>query len=92
MALQILEKEGTFHLQGNLNSSTTRSFIIHFEKMINSVQNVKINIEKIKNIDESGENAFKTLIALAMRNNKLFYIVGEENKEIYEEYLYSSVA
>ena len=47
MALQILEKKGTFHLQGSLNSSTTRSFIIHFENIINTVKSVKVNIDKI---------------------------------------------
>ena len=92
MALQISENKGIFHLEGSLNSSTTRSFIIHFEHIINTIKNVKINIDKIKDIDESGVSAFKTLIAIALRNNKLFYIVGDSSKDIYEDYSYSNVA
>lgn len=92
MALQILEKKGTFHLQGSLNSSTTRSFIIHFENIINTVKSVKVNIDKIKEIDQGGVEAFKTLIAIALRSNKLFNIVGDGSKDIYEDYSYSNIA
>jgi ABC-type transporter Mla MlaB component len=92
MALQVLENKGTFHLQGSLNSLTARSFIIHFEYIINTVKNVKINIDKIKEIDQTGVEAFKTLIAIALRNNRLFNIVGDGSKDIYEDYSYSNTA
>ena len=92
MALQILENEGIFHLEGSLNSSTTRSFITHFEYMISTIKKVKINIDKIKDIDESGLSAFKNLMTIALKNNKLFCIVGDGSKDIYEDYSYSNVA
>ena len=92
MALQISENKGTFHLKGSVNATTTRSFIIYFEHLINTIDNVKINIDKIKNIDESGVEAFKTLIAISLRNNKFFLIVGNGSKDIYEDYSYSNVA
>ena len=36
MALQIFKKNNTFELSGNLNSQTSRSFIIHFEYLLNN--------------------------------------------------------
>jgi ABC-type transporter Mla MlaB component len=92
MALQITENKGTFHLQGCLNSTTTRSFVTHFEHLINTIKTVKVNIGKIKEIDQNGVIGFKTLIKIAQRNNKSFFIVGHGSKDIYEDYSYSNVA
>ena len=86
MALQILEQNGTFELQGSLTTATTRSFIIHFEHMINTVKNVTVNIDKVNTIDVSGVEALKTLIAIALRSNNVFSVVGNRCKEIYDDY------
>ena len=83
MALQILEKNGTFELYGNLNTKTSRLFIIHFEYLINTLKNVTINIDKIKAIDPSGMEAFKTLISISLKNKGILYIVGKGCKDIY---------
>ena len=91
MALQVLENNGTFHLQGNLNSSTTKSFIIHFEYIINTVKNIKVNIDKLNEIDQSGLLAFKKLIAIALKKNKAFYLIGIGSNDIYQYYLYSNI-
>ena len=40
--------------------------------MINSIKNVKVNIDKIKEIDKIGVEAFKTLVAIALRNIFLY--------------------
>ena len=92
MALQISENKGTFHLKGSVNVTTTRSFIIYFEHMINNINNVKVDIDNIKEIDESGVEAFKTLIAISLRNNKFFLIVGDGSKNFYSDYSFSNVA
>jgi ABC-type transporter Mla MlaB component len=83
MALQILEKNGAYELYGNLNTNTSRSFIIHFEYLINTFKNVTINIDKVKAIDASGVEALKTLITISLKNNSIFYIMGKGCKEIY---------
>lgn len=92
MALQILEHNGTFHLQGNLNATTSRSFIIHFEYMIETTKNVRVNIDKVKEIDSNGVAAFKTLFASALRHQKLFSVLGNGCKDIYDEFNYFEVA
>lgn len=92
MALRILENNGTFHLQGNLNAMTSRAFIIHFEYLIKSLKNVTVNIDKVKEIDTNGVSAFKTLYANALRQNKLFFVIGNGCKDINNEFNHLQVA
>ncbi|MFT4780420.1 MAG: ABC-type transporter Mla MlaB component [Psychroserpens sp.] len=86
MALQILKQNGIFQLQGNLTTATTRSFIIHFEHIINKVKNVTVDIDRVHIIDASGVAALKTLIAIALRSNNIFSVVGYGCKDIYDDY------
>ena len=86
MALQILENNGTFDLEGSLNTTTSRSFIIHFEHIINTVKDVTVNIDKVNAIDASGVEALKTLIAIALRTNNKFSVTGYGCKDIYNDY------
>ena len=92
MALQILEHNGTFHLQGNLNATTSRSFIIHLEHRIETVKDVTVNIDKVTEIDSNGVAAFKTLFASALKQHKGFFVTGNGCKDIYEEFNYYQVA
>jgi anti-anti-sigma regulatory factor len=92
MALQILEKNGTFELHGSLNTQTSQSFLIHFEHLIKTGKNVIVNIDKINTMDFSGVEALKSLIAIAFRDNKILSVIGKNYKEIYNEYGFSKVA
>ena len=83
MALQILEKNGTFELFGNLNTQTSRSFIIHFKDLIHTLKGVIINIDKMKSIDTCGVEALKTLIAISLKNNSLLFIIGKGYEDSY---------
>ena len=92
MALQILEHNGTFYLQGNLNATTSRSFIIHFDYMIKTIKNITVNIDKVKEIDVNGVAAFKTLFATALKQQNSFSVIGNGCKDIYDEFNYYQVA
>ena len=83
MALQIFKKNETFELCGSLNSETSRSFIIHFEYLINTFKNVTVNIDKVEEIDACGVEALKTLIAISLKSDSRFYIIGNGSKDIY---------
>jgi len=83
MALQISKKNGTYELSGNLNTNTSRSFIIHFEYLINTLKYVTVNIDKVKEIDACGVESLKTLIAISLKSNSRFYIIGNGSKDIY---------
>jgi ABC-type transporter Mla MlaB component len=92
MALKISEKNGTFLLNGTLNSTTSRSFIIHFEYIIEQSQNVVINIDGITEIDYDGLEGIKTLTAIALRQHKMFSVIGNGCKDIYQDLKCSQVA
>jgi ABC-type transporter Mla MlaB component len=84
MALQILKKDGTFELSGKLNTETSRSLIIHFEYIINTFKYVTINISKLEEVDRYGVQALKTLIAISLKSNNIFYIIGNGSKDVYD--------
>ena len=92
MALQILEENGIFHLHGSLTTATTRSFIIHFEHILKIMKNVTISIENIDAIDMTGVEALRTLIAIALRSNNMFSVIGNGCKDIYDDYRSSFAA
>ncbi|AFU68397.1 hypothetical protein P700755_001508 [Psychroflexus torquis ATCC 700755] len=85
MALQILEKNGIFEAYGNLNTHTSRSFIVHFEYLMTTLKEVTINIDKIKAIDASGIRALRTLFAISLKNNRILHIIGKGYKDIYAD-------
>ncbi|WP_299158393.1 STAS domain-containing protein [uncultured Tenacibaculum sp.] len=86
MALQILEKKGIFYLNGRINCSTVRSFIIHFEHYISQSKSITINIDKVKEIDTAGLDAIKTLMAMALKKRKKFSTIGYGCKDIYDHF------
>lgn len=92
MALQITQQNETFLLRGKLNSLTTRSFIIHFEYLIEKQENIVVNIDGIAEIDHDGVEGIKTLTAIALRNYKLFSVIGNGCKDIYQDFNCSQVA
>jgi anti-anti-sigma regulatory factor len=83
MALQIIENNGTYELLGNLNTQTSRSFIKHFEFLINTLKDVTINIDKITAIDATVVKALKKLIAISLKNNSKLDIIGQGCNDIY---------
>jgi len=92
MALQILEHNGTFYLQGNLNASTSQSLINHLEHAMNSVKELTVDIDKVKAIDANGVAALKSLFLNALGNKKTFSIVGYGCKELYTDFNAPSAA
>ncbi|WP_420571113.1 hypothetical protein [Kordia sp.] len=92
MALQITQQNGTFLLSGKLNTTTTRSFIIHFEYIIEQQENVVVNIDGVTEIDYDGLEGIKTVTAIALQNHKMFSVIGNGCKDIYQDFNCSQVA
>jgi len=92
MALQILECNRTFYITGKINTTTVNSFITHFKHMLRKYDEVTINIDKVKEIDKSGVEAFKTLHTNATENQKELSITGYGCKDIYYEFTYHKTA
>ena len=91
MALQIIEQNGTFQLKGIINESTTRSLIIQFEHLVQEGNNITVSTDQVSFIDNCGVEAFKTLMAIALKNDSEFSIVGRGSKDIHEDF-YSTIA
>lgn len=92
MALQITQQNGTYSVNGQLNSATTRSFIIHFEHIIEQHENVVVNIDGVTEIDHDGLEGIKTVTSIALRNHKMFSVIGNGCKDIYQDFNCSQVA
>ncbi len=94
MSLQISKSNGVFHLIGKLNTSTIRPFNIHFEHIIeqSDIATVQVNIDYLEQIDSDGFDALKTLKAVALRNQKRFYINGDGFSELYDAFKQTNVA
>lgn len=92
MALQITQQNGTFLVNGKLNTSTTRAFIIHFEYIIEQHPNVVVNIDGVTEIDYDGLEGIKTLTAIALRHHKMFSVIGNGCKDVYQDFNCSQVA
>ncbi|MEO9570022.1 MAG: STAS domain-containing protein [Polaribacter sp.] len=90
MSLQISEIKEVFYLNGKINFETTSFFKSYF----NSIKRdrVIININNIKQIDKEGLDVIFDLIKQGNRNNKLFSIVGNGCKEIYDYFNHLEVA
>ena len=92
MALQITQQNGTFILKEKLNTMTTKSFVIHFEHIIEQHQNVVVNIDEVTEIDYDGLEGVKTVKAIALQNHKMFSVIGNGCKDIYQDFNCSQVA
>ena len=92
MALQILEHNSTFYLQGNLNASTSQSLITHLEHTMHAIKEVTVDIDKVEAIDANGVAALKTLFLNALNSKKPFSIVGYGCKELYTDFNTPSAA
>ncbi|MHA7056311.1 STAS domain-containing protein [Aquimarina sp. M1] len=82
MALKITNKQGVYELIGNVQGENALSLQGHFELLLNSTEKVILSLEKVKHIDTSGIQALTNLYRGAIKNNKIFYLIGSENNMI----------
>lgn len=92
MTLQISKQNGIFLVKGQLNSTTLRSFMIYFGCTIAQNESVVINIDGITEIHTDGLEAIKKLIAIALKNHKTFSVIGNDWKDICQDFNGSHVA
>ena len=86
MTLEISKKNEIFYLNGRLNSSTLKSFTTYFEYNLSQNKNVTINIDHVIEIDKSCLEAMRNFTKIAILKQKVFSIVGNGCKEIYDDF------
>ncbi|MBQ0733836.1 STAS domain-containing protein [Aquimarina celericrescens] len=82
MALQITNNQGVFEINGNIISENSKSLQSHFEQLLHKTDSVFISVDNVKKIDVSGINVLTKLYKSAMKNNKIFFIIGKENEVV----------
>ncbi|WP_281989207.1 STAS domain-containing protein [Aquimarina aggregata] len=80
MALRITKNQEVFEIKGNIVAENARSVQHHFEKLLFHSEKVVVCLDKVKKIDAFGVNVLTRLFKNAMKNNKIFFIIGKENK------------
>ena len=82
MALQITNNSGIFEISGLLNTQNISSMKSHFEALIENTKSVIISLDKINDLDKGAVKCLGLLYKKAIKKNKVFYIIGSENKKI----------
>lgn len=92
MSLKFTKQNGTYFVNGQLNLTTTRSFILYFGCILAQNESVIVNIDGVTEIDKDGLEGIKKMTAVAVRNNKAFTIIGSDYEEFYQDINCSQVA
>ena len=92
MSLKITKVNGTYYVNGQLNLTTNKRFMIYFGCAIAQNESVIVNIEGVTKIDTTGLEGIKKLTAVAVKNHKNFLIIGSDCEELYQDTNCSQVA
>ncbi|WP_130735765.1 STAS domain-containing protein [Flavobacterium sp. J27] len=86
MALQINNNQGIFEICGLLNAQNTSLMKHYFESLIENARAITISLDKINDIDATAVLCLGSLYKKAMAKNKIFYIIGSENKNVRDRF------
>jgi hypothetical protein len=82
--LEISHLGETFELKGSLNKSNVGIFEIHFKDIFKTNNQIVINIDALKNIDNDGVWAFERLYKQSLDCDSKMYITGFGCREMYD--------
>jgi len=83
-ALEIINLGEVFELKGSLNKSNVDIFETHFKSIFKKSNQIVINIDDLKYIDNDGVLAFEELYKQSIANNKKMYITGYGCRDMYD--------
>jgi len=84
MALEIKNLGEAFELKGSLNKSNVDIFKTHFKNIFNSTNQIVINIDELKSIDNDGVLAFEELYRQSLKKNNKMFITGLGCRDMYD--------
>ncbi|WP_299434721.1 STAS domain-containing protein [uncultured Aquimarina sp.] len=82
MALTITNNQGIFEINGSLINKNALSLEHHFHQLMNHKEKIVISLSKVSHVDTYGVRVLTNLYKNAMKSNKIFYIIGKENKKV----------
>jgi ABC-type transporter Mla MlaB component len=92
MSLKITHNEKAFSVEGKINASTASYVKTHFNLMLNTLNDLTIDISHVSEIDSNGVSAFQSIYNNAIAWQKPFSIIGLGSADIYEELRLNQVA
>ncbi len=82
MPLRITKNQEVYQIEGSIVKENSRSLKHHFEKLFLHTEKIILSVDKVKKIDVLGIKTLTELYENAMKNNKIFMVIGIENKNI----------
>lgn len=82
MAIQIQYDGGVYEIEGLLNAQNCESLKIHIETLIDHSRGIVLSLNKVLDIDFNSVNIIASLQKTAQLRNKMFFIIGMENKKV----------
>lgn len=82
MALEIKENKGICEIFGNLQAQNLGALKVYFETVLETNDNVVINLDGVTSIDSSSALFFENVYKQGAARNKIISIVGRQNKNI----------
>lgn len=86
MAIQIKYEAGVYEITGFLNSQNMESLKNHFEALIENSKGIVLSLKKVLDIDSNAINIIASLYRKAWLSDKMFFIIGMENKKVNEQF------
>ncbi|WP_066221901.1 STAS domain-containing protein [Formosa haliotis] len=86
MALEILQNNEAFVIDGDLNHTNVSKFHASFENAFTDTNQLVINIDKLKSADVAGVSAFESLYQQAVKHKKRLVLVGYGSRDLYNHF------
>ena len=86
MALQIIEKNGNFYIQGKINCDNALAMKLHIEYVLKKRKYVTIDITDVTEIDFDGVACLTRIYQKSLLTNRIFTILGVGSKELYDHF------
>lgn len=84
MALEIRENKGIYEILGNVNTQNLGALGIYFENVLETSENIVINLENVRSMDSGAALFFESIYKKGAARNKVVSIVGRQNRDIFE--------
>ena len=81
MGLEIVDKYGVFVIKGNLDGQNSKPFKIYFEYLLDFLDSISINLERVESMDISGVFALESISRTALMRGKKIILKGINLKQ-----------
>jgi len=86
MAIQITYNAGVYEIGGMLTSQNNNTLKNEVEALVDYSNGMVLSLNKVQDIDSEAVKCIESLYNKAWGNDKMFYIIGTENKKVSEQF------